>query len=186
MSETEGQKKYHTVNRQWPEGSRDGRDLKPTPQEAMSAAKRLYRIAMGKPFRGKVKPTNGNRHTWVRGGVLYVNPDRRKGGWHELVHAISHLAARRLYGEAHGPRHAWIERQLIDHVVTNGWLDGKLRRPGKIVVKDSAAAIRSKLTTITSKTKRWQTKAKRAKTALAKLERQRKYYERQIAATVNQ
>lgn len=138
--------KYVSVNNQWPEGTREGRDLKPTSQEAMTAARRLYRFAMKKPFAGKVVLTSGNRYTWIRRGVLYVNPDLgggdpvcfvdgvpqpRGGGWHELVHLMSHLCANRLFPHAkgHGHQHESLERDMIAHVVESGWLEGKLKRP---------------------------------------------------------
>ena len=139
-------KRYRSVNGAWPKGTRDGRALKPTAQEAVAAAKRLYRFAMKRPFQGKVKLTSGNRFTWIRGDVLYVNPDFRSGlprsfaggapvdpggGWHELVHAVAHYCAQLLYPN-HGPhdgRHAFLERSMIEHVVKSGWLDGKLKRP---------------------------------------------------------
>jgi len=175
--------KYGSVNGQWPDGTNDGRDIIPTLEEAMSGAKRLYRVAMGKPFRGTMKATSGRRHTWIRRHVFYVNPNEKRwagssinGGWHEIVHSISHMAARRLYREGHGPRHAWIEKQLIAHVVRSGWLDGKLKRePREAKLVDPKA---EKLVGIEARIKRWQAKQKRAQTALRKLERQLKYYER--------
>ena len=180
--------KYNSVNGQWPEGTNDGRDIIPTPEEAMSGAKRLYRVAMGRPFRGTMKLTSGRRRTWIRHNVFYVNPNEKRwahasvnGGWHEIVHSISHIASYRLYREAHGPRHAWIEKQLIAHVVRSGWLDGKLKRkPSE--PKPPVDPKVEKLTGIEARIKRWQAKQKRAATALRKLERQRKYYERQQAA----
>lgn len=176
--------KYATVNGQWPEGTNEGRNIKPTPQEALRGFRLLYRKAFGRPYRGKLILTTGRRRTWYgsRSRTIRVNPDESGGGWHEIVHSVSHMASYALYKENHGPRHAFIERELIQYVVSNGWLDGKLRRPEKIMVRDPAAEVRAKLALISDKTKRWQTKAKRAKTALAKLERQRKYYERRLAA----
>lgn len=186
--------KYHSVNSRWPEGTREGRDLKPAPQEAMSAAKRLYRFAMKKPFRGKVKLTSGRRYTWIRNHVLYVNPDLgsgeprcfidgvpqpRGGGWHELVHLMSHLCANRLFPKArgHGPQHAFLEREMVEHVVSSGWLDGKL--------KSKPRAAKPKPTPhdkILVSMKRWEAKRKRAETALRKLRRKAAYHERRIAA----
>ena len=179
--------KYDSVNGQWPEGTNDGRDIIPTPEEAMSGAKRLYRVALGKPYRGTMKLTSGRRHTWIRRHVFYVNPNEKRwsgssinGGWHEIVHSISHLAARRLYREGHGPRHAWIEKELIAHVVRSGWLDGKLKRKASEPKPVDPKA--EKLTSIEARIKRWQAKQKRAATALRKLERQRKYYAKQKTA----
>lgn len=172
--------KYQSVNGAWPEGTRDGRDLKPTPQEARAGARKLYRIAMGKSWTGPVKITSGRRYTYPRWGVFSVNPDQRGGGWHEIVHSISHYAARRLYGEAHGPRHAFIERELIKAVVNGGWLEGKLRKPEKPKVAADIKAIRRQR--VLDRMEAWESKKKRAETALRKLRRQQAYYERQIAA----
>lgn len=67
-------KQYISVNGKWPEGTNDGRTLIPTDQEALSAAKRLYRRAMGKPFTGKFELTTGNRYTWIRNHVFLCQP----------------------------------------------------------------------------------------------------------------
>lgn len=175
--------KYQSVNGKWPEGTNDGRDLIPTDKEAISGAKRLYRKAMGRPFRGKVKLTSGNRYTYVRGGILYVNPNEKNwtgknGGWHEIVHGLSHHAARRLWNEAHGPRHAFIERELIDYVVSHGFLDGKLKRESKpkLPVKEA------RYTSILTRIKKWETKLKRADTALRKLRRAKARYEKALTS----
>ena len=126
--------KYSSVNGAWPEGTNDGRDIVPTPQEALSGFKRLYRKAMGRPYKGKLHLVSGNRHTWYgeKPGTINVNPNEQSrgsrfhggGGWHEIVHSVSHMASRRLYNEGHGPRHAFIERELIKMVVDGGWLEG--------------------------------------------------------------
>jgi hypothetical protein len=194
----EAKAKYSSVNGQWPEGTRDGRDLKPTPKEALAAAKRLYRVGFKRHFRGKMKLTSGNRRTWIRSGVFYVNPDlgagtidyRSRGGviidrgsgggWHELVHDISHYVTRRLYGDAHGFRHAFIEKEMIKAVVEGGWLEGKLIRPTKPKppVDEKALKLQRTLASI----KRWRAKEKRAQTALRKLTRKSRYYERQLQA----
>ena len=54
---------YERVNGAWPEGTNDGRDLKPTPQEALAGAKRLYRKAFGRPYKGKFIIATGNGRT---------------------------------------------------------------------------------------------------------------------------
>lgn len=172
--------KYHSVNSMWPEGTNDGRDIKPTPQEAIAACRRLYRFAMKRPFRGRVELTSGNRHTWIRRHVLYVNPDETRwpgasgGGWHEIVHSMSHLCCARLFPKAkgHGPQHAFLEREMIEHVVKSGWLDGKLRRPEK-PAPTKADKTAAKDAAIEASIKRWETKRKRAETALKKLRKKR-------------
>jgi hypothetical protein len=164
--------KYDTVNAQWP-------DVIPalTGAEAMAAAKRLYRIAMGKPLRLPMKLTSGRRYTWPRQGVLHVNPDGHHfGGWRDLVHDISHWCHRRLYPKArpHDPRHAFLEKTLISEVVKRGWLDGKLKRPER--PKPSLQEIRYRR--IVKRLTAWEAKLRRAETAVKKLRRQRAYYER--------
>lgn len=162
--------KYHGVNSQWP-------DVLPplTGQEAISATKRLYRFAMKKPFAGKFKLATGNRFTWIRRHVFYVNP-RRTGasqpGWHDLVHLISHLCHHRLHpGEdPHGRGHYWLEKDMVAYVIKSGWLDGKLRRPEKPAPDLKVV----KLTSIEARIKRWKAKQRRAATALKKLERQQR------------
>jgi hypothetical protein len=173
--------KYHGVNSQWPEGSNQGRNLKQSPQEAMAGARRLYRLAFKKPFKGEVKLTSGRRYTFIRRGVMYVNPDQDTwqggGGWHEIVHGLSHYASARLYPNArgHGSQHASVERDMIEHVVASGWLDGKLRRPEK--AKPDLKTVRH--ARVLASIRRWETKLKRAETALRKLKRQKAHYERE-------
>lgn len=174
---------YVSVNKSWPEGTNEGRDLKPTPQEAITAAKRLYRFAFKKPFKGKIMLTSGNRYTYIRNNVLHVNPDSHGDGWHELVHSMSHYASARLYPNAagHGTQHAFLEKEMINLVVSSGWLDGKLRRARK----PKPAKADSIHNQILLSLKKWRSKAKRAETAIKKLERRRKYYEKQIKAVIN-
>lgn len=169
---------YDSVNSAWPADTNDGRNLKPTPQEALAAAKRLYRFAFKRPFRGQMKLTSGRRYTQIRSGVFYVNPDWRGGGWHELVHLFSHYASSRLYPHArgHGSLHSTLERDLIEHVVRSGWLEGKLRRPERRKPQVDVCELRHRR--VLARIARWQSKMKRAQTMLRKLARQRAYYER--------
>ncbi|HEY2530387.1 MAG TPA: hypothetical protein VGJ20_21035 [Xanthobacteraceae bacterium] len=172
--------KYRSVNGAWP---MDDVPL-PTPQEALTGAKRLYRLVMGKPWRGQWKPTSGNRNTWPRRGVFYVNPegcDFGVGrGWPTLIHGLSHYCHRRLY-PGHKPHdgrgtHAWIERRMVEHVVNSGWPAGKLRRPEKPKAEADLKAVRHER--ILKRIDAWTRKRKRAENALRKLNRQRAYYER--------
>ena len=169
---------YQSVNGKWPELV-----PVPSPQEAMAGAKRLYRFAMKRPFRGKVKPTSGRRYTDIRRGVMYVNAaGHHFGGWKDIVHDLSHYAHARLFPrhKPHHSTHAWLERTMVEHVVGSGWLDGRLKReprPAKPVDLKAERHAR-----VLARIKAWETKAKRAETALKKLRRQARYYGRQIAA----
>lgn len=163
--------RYSGVNGTWPA------ELPPlTGQEAIAAAKRLWRFALKRPLRvTRWQVTSGNRRNRILAGK--VNPDR---GWHDLVHHISHRVHYRLHPGAKPHdgmgRHAFIERELIQHVVESGWLTGKLRRPAKPKPVVDARAVRygRVLARITA----WEGKAKRAENALKKLRRQRAYYEK--------
>jgi len=169
-----GQRRYDRVNAVWPS---------PVPaltaQEAISASRRLLRLALGEPFTGKIQITSGRRHNWVRNGVLYVNPDR---GWHDLVHDLSHYAFWRLHPgrKPHDWRHAALERSLIEAVASKRWLDGILRREPKPKPKPDLRAVRQMR--IIARIKAWETKLRRADNALKKLHKQQAYYEKTMGA----
>jgi len=183
---------YANVNGAWPDTV-----PVPTPQEALAGARRLVRLALklGPPnvvpwrtkFGGKFELTSGNRFTWTRRGVFYVNPDKPEWGvgrgWQTMCHDIAHWAHRRLYGgKPHTAQHAFIERKLAEYVVSNGWLDGKLKRPEKPTPKPSTIdKQRDRLAATEASIKRWLTKERRAKTALRKLAIRKRYYERTLA-----
>ncbi len=164
--------KYETINAQWP-------PVMPTltGPEAISAAKRLYRIAMGKPLKLKVKLTSGRRYTWPRSGVLYVNPEGHHfGPWQDLVHDISHWCHRRLHPKApaHGAGHAWLEGELVAEVVRRGWLNGTLRQEAK--PKPDLREVRHQRLLV--RLDNWERKHRRAEKAIKDLRRKIAYYER--------
>lgn len=173
--QTQRRVKYAHVNGQWPETIPEL-----TGPEALSAAKRLYRFAMKRAFRGRWKLVSGNRYTWTQSGVFCVNPKRTgasQPGWHDLVHMMSHHCARRLHPTAkpHGPQHHFIEKEMVEYVIKSGWLDGKLKPkpPAPKPTEHDKVLIGLK---------RWEAKRKRAETAIRKLKRRAKYYERKMAA----
>jgi hypothetical protein len=159
-----------------------------TEAEAKTAGKRLYRAFMRKPWKGDVIVSSGNRASRIRWATisptseiakrrrtcrvhaLVVNPG---AGWKELVHDLSHTFHWRLRPKdrPHSDNHLALEKDMVAYVVSNGWLDGKLKpkaRPKKpapnpaIVEHDRVLA----------RIKAWETKAKRAATALAKLRKE--------------
>lgn len=160
--------KYETMNTAWPA------TLPPlTGQEAISAVKRLRRFAGLPAFKGKWVITTGNRNTWTHSGEYRVNAE---AGWKDLVHLVSHHCNARLNPthNFHAPSHLQLERAMISYVVDQGWLTGALRKPEK--PKPDLREVRR--LRIIQRIATWQTKAKRAATALKKLRRQQKYYER--------
>jgi PIN domain nuclease of toxin-antitoxin system len=178
---------YQNVNAAWPADARA-----PTPQEAIAGARKLVRLALSlgpanspkRKFRGKFKPTSGNRRTWTRGGVFYVNPAYRHpsfSGWKGIVHDISHWAFNRLYDRnrlgPHAPQHAYIERRLAEYVVKSGWLDGKLARAKAKPPTDRQQARYARTVELIAA---WERKEKLAKTKLRKLKLRKKYYEKSL------
>lgn len=153
-----------------------------TAPEAIRAARRLYRWALGSTFRGNVAITTGNRSNDIRwdGNVLtiFVNPSR---GWDNFAHELSHdFWYRANPGERpHSKHHARFEAKLVREIIRRGWLDGKLRdKPAPAIAPDDAkrAKQRAELARIDAAVERWERKAKRAKNALAKLAKRRRYY----------
>jgi len=62
--------------------------LRTSLRSPIDLVRRLYRFAMERPLKIPVKVTTGNRETWVRRGVFYVNPNNRttlQPGWHDIV-----------------------------------------------------------------------------------------------------
>lgn len=79
--------------------------------------------------------------------------------------------------------HAWIEREMIEHIVRSGWLDGKLKpRPKAKKPPPTADEIAAaKLAKLADRIRRWETKRRRAETAITKLNRQLRRLERNAA-----
>ena len=161
--------KYEAVNGQWPETI-----PALTGEEAVAAAKRLYRFAMKKPWKGKWALTSGRRYTWPRRGVFYVNPGRENwsaaaGGWQDLVHMMSHYCHRQLHPghKPHDGRHHFLEKEMVAYVIKSGWLEGKLRPKVRVKIAPD------RLAGLEARAARWETKRRRAETALRKIARQR-------------
>ena len=65
----------------------------PTGKEALELCDLLWEWEMdgaARPWRAK-RITSGARHTWVRRGVLSVNPNEDGKGVAEIVHSMSHI-----------------------------------------------------------------------------------------------
>lgn len=165
---------YNRVNDAW---QRPRSELpKLEGQEAISAAKRLWRKATGKAWAGRFRLTSGNRYSKrerdeKRRLVWVINPDR---GWSELVHDISHRAFRIVRkGESdHSSGHAWFEKELVEYVIAQGWLDGRLRRPAKVAPPRKETRIAA----LIERERKWAAKAQRADRALRKVRRSLAYY----------
>lgn len=153
---------------------------KPLPKltavEAERAARRLYRHVFKKKCLLPVKVTSGRNYSYIRSGTLRVNPDK---GWDELVHELSHSFHRRLSdAKPHSYPHARLEKEMVEYVVEQGWLEGKLQPKTGDKPKPTAQQVRYQRTL--DSIARWEAKYKRAENALKKLAAKRKYYERAL------
>lgn len=163
------------VNSRWPA------DMPaPTPEEAIRGAKRLYQFGTGSPWRGPVELTSGNRHTWVwrRKGVmtLVINPDRtRRGGWRDIVHDISHYAHMMInHGDRpHSAKQLYIERDMVDFVLDNGFHEGRLKPKPKAPPKQKDA-VAERLKRVEELIGNWERKERYAQTRLATLRKERR------------
>lgn len=181
MSKVTRREWYERVNALWPA------DVSaPTALEAVRAARRLWRFATGETFpAANVRVTSGRRFTWVRRGVMSVNPDRdghRHRGWQALVHDLSHYLHYRINpGVApHSGAHARLEMRLIKEVLRRGWLQGALRdKPKAEKPKPDEKALKYARTL--AAIERWEAKRRRAENALKKLNRSLRAQERAMA-----
>jgi hypothetical protein len=137
-----------------------------TREEAVKAAKRIRK-------RFKMFPSRAIRRCWIS-----LEGRRLDKGWPRLVHDLSHRHARQQFPRErpHGPHHAAIEHEMIQYVLSTGWLEGKLRpkAPPPVTTND-------KLQRLLRRKASWEAKERRAANALKKLARQIRYYERKVA-----
>lgn len=161
MSRVTIRKWYERVNSTWPA------EVPPlTKDEAIRAAKKLYRFVRHETFRGTVTVTSGRNYSRAARYSIVVNPDR---GWRDLIHDLSHWLCR----DRHGGSHARVERRMIKEVLKRGWLEGNLKSTPKAIVRP----VEKRYSNAVNNLKRWRSKLKRAETAIKKLERRVKYYE---------
>jgi len=167
MSRVTRKEWYRRVNAEWPE------QVPPlTSEEAVRAGRKLYRFALKRTFKGPVRVTSGNRYAWVRRGEMIVNPEH---GWKGLVHLLSHYCEQ----GPHGSDHARMELRMIREVKRRGWLTGNLKRPETPpVIRD---ARKERYERVLARLVSWEAKLLRAERAIAKLLRQKRYYERSVA-----
>ena len=179
-SKSEQERLWGYVHDLW--NSHPNQGVPPSPEEAIKGFKILYRAATGRTFKGVIKITSGNRHTWCRRGVWTLNPNDTNsffGGWREIVHSMSHWFHSRNNPSLapHHPKQAYLERKLTEVALRRGFLDGKLKPKPKPPVDELAVAMQR----LEAREKSWATKHKRATNALARLKKERKSLERKLA-----
>jgi len=125
---------YSDINRLLPRG------LPLTATEAKTAARLLYRefiekrttgyrlagVEVGQGTTLSLKDAKNARPPWEWEDIIVVNP---QADWSDLIHKLSHEFHARLHSAAreHEGRHLQLEFEMVNWVVSHGWLHGKLR-----------------------------------------------------------
>ena len=173
------------VNERW-----GGQQPVLSPDDAVKAAKRLYRQAMGKAWTGPVRLTTGRRYTWVRRGVLVVNPDmpqRECRGLRAMIHDLSHYAHSRLNPSdaPHSRRQAQLEGRLVTYAIKSGFAEGRVRPLGPApqpkpepAPKPAVDKVAVKHARMVARRDKWAAEMKRAKRLHEKAAREVRDYER--------
>lgn len=153
-----------------------------SPQESIAAARKLYRHAMGKSFPGRIEITSGNRYTWIRRGVMAVNPDKRERdarGLRALIHDLSHYCHSQLHprDSSHSPRQARLEGKLVTFALSRGFAEGALKRE-PAAPKPKPDIVQQRYARMVNRRDKYVRELERAKRLLAKAEREVREYGR--------
>lgn len=190
-TEREAHRRYRLLNKLWP-------DKLPlmTDKQVRLAARVLYKKLTGMPFRGKLTIKHRGR-SWMNKHRIVGNSYQ---GWHDVIHDWSHDIHQSLYPneKQHGPHQSYIERMMVEEVLAQGWLNQiepieavpvvieeapstktEIAKAEIVVVKPVKDIQRERHEKVLKSLKRWEAKLRRAETAIKKLKRQAKYYERQ-------
>lgn len=91
-------------------------------------------------------------------------------GWERLVHDVSHKVFRHRHPQLnpHHPSHARLEREMAAYVLAQGWLGGKLA-PAAPPTRTLTERREARRANLTARLTRWQTREKRARTAMRKI-----------------
>ena len=143
------------------------------PTHAASFVRAMWKAEMGTKFPWKIRIGTGNRRTWLHSGVFTVNPAQ---GWHDVNHDMGHFIERRMSGGAHTDSQLRLERNGANLIVRK-FLETepppKKEKPDMVTVR--AARVEAGI-------KRWEAKLRRASTALKKLKKQQRYYQKTVGS----
>ena len=106
------------------------------------------------------------RKCWLS---LNGNTNTLSKGWRRLVHDVSHYVHDFRFPDSsnHDLAQAVIEKEMVNYVINQGWLEGKLKTKLKPkLTKDEKQ--NAKIISLEKLIKSWETKEKRAKTYIKK------------------
>jgi hypothetical protein len=158
------------VEKVWREGSTKEQRLNVHPNLAMNYVRAFWKQEVGTKFRWKIRVGTGNRRTWLQWSIFTVNPDQ---GWHAINHDMSHFIERRKTGGLHTDQHVRLEGAGARLIVRRFLRDEPYVEP-----KKQRDPIAERAARVDAGIKRWEAKLRRASTALKKLKKQQRYYEK--------
>ena len=159
------------VEKIWDENSTLAQRNNVHPNLAMNYVRAFWKQEMGRKFPYKLRVGSGNRRTWRDSKGFTVNPDQ---GWHDINHDMSHYIERCKTGAAHSDQHLRLERNGAALICKRFLRDEPYEEPKKST-RDLQA---ERAARIDARIKKWEPKLKRATTALKKLRKQKKYYDK--------
>lgn len=163
---------YDDVNNAW------GRAKLPpiSATAATSIFKKLVRKYGGRRMRLPSYAHRVNR-SWAAPAGSDTSSPRAKG-LPRMVHDASHWVFYKLHPtfKSHSAAHADLEKQMIECVLASGW---HVPKPVSMPAADDVVS--AELANVEARIKRWQTKAKRAATALRNLDRKAKNLRARLA-----
>lgn len=121
------------------------------------------------------------RRVWASPQILVASSSLHdiNRGLGRMVHDCSHFVFERLHPtfKTHSAAHAELEQEMITHVIEQGW-----HLPKPVKPKPTASELqRQELQRVLELQQKWETKQKRAHTALTKLRLKRRRLERLVA-----
>lgn len=138
---------------------------------AANYCRAMYKKATGRKLKVKIRFGTGNRYTWIRRGVLTINPS---SGWKEINHDFTHCIERRTTGDAHSDTHLELERHGAELIrkrfLTEGKPPEKVKPTTRELQQKRAASVERRITL-------WEAKLRRSQNALVKLRKQKRYYD---------
>lgn len=139
---------------------------------AKSYVRAFWKQEVGRKFPYKIRIGSGNRNTWLQGSVFTVNPD---AGWSDINHDMSHFIHWRKTGLSHQGGHMSVERDGA------ALIRRRFLEEGPPPVKPQEDLIEKRAASVDRRIVGWEKKLKRAKTALKKLKKQKRYYVKKLA-----
>ena len=173
---------YSKVNTLWKDNKcsiRWNTSLEPVDfNTAKNLIRALWRKEVGTkfPYRN-IKQVTGNRHTWVRRGVVAINCER---GWGDIIHLWSHWIDNRVNPNLrpHSAEHSLIELRCTKYFFDKGFLQKSNEALANPKVKKKINKVAQRYERMLKRQKAWDRKLKLAQTNVVKVAKEIRKYER--------